>query len=82
MLRFYQLVHILCWDLSWGMWEAVRVHDSNNSNSNNDGDEDDGIPKMRLVNYDGNGKDDTTNNPTYIPFPVFCHNRGRQDIVV
>jgi len=58
------LDRILCWDLSWGMWEAVRDDNDNDSNSDGD-DDDDRIPKMMLVNY-GNGNDDTT---THIPFP-------------
>ena len=39
MMRFYNLDRIVCWDLSWGIWEAVR-----------DGDEacDDGFPRMKF----------------------------------
>ena len=46
MMRFYSLDRIVCWDLSWGIWEAVR-----------DGGEtcDDGFPKMKFVR---DGKDD------------------------
>jgi len=65
MMRFYNLDRILCWDLSWGMWEAIRVNDND---SNRDGDnDDDRIPKMMLVNY-GNDKDNGTIK-THIPFP-------------
>ena len=45
MMRFYDLDRIVCWDASWGIWEAVR-----------DGGEacDDGFPKMKFVK---DGKD-------------------------
>lgn len=39
MLRFYDLDRILCWDLSWGIWEAHR----------DDGESDDGFPNMSMV---------------------------------
>ena len=40
MLRFYDLDRIVCWDLSWGIWEALR-----------DGGEtcEDGFPRMKFV---------------------------------
>ena len=46
MMRFYGLDRIVCWDLSWGIWEAVR-----------DGGETcgDGFPKMKFVR---DGKED------------------------
>jgi len=46
MMRFYDLDRIVCWDLSWGVWEAVR-----------DGGEtcDDGFPRMKFVR---DGEDD------------------------
>lgn len=57
MLRFYNLDRIICWDLSWGMWEAVR---DNNHNDTSTCDVDcDGFPKMMLVK---DGKND-------LPFP-------------
>ena len=48
MMRFYGLDRIVCWDLSWGVWEAVR-----------DGDEtcDDGFPRMKFVARE-DGKED------------------------
>ena len=47
MMRLYELDRIVCWDVSWGTWEAVR-----------DGGEacDDGFPRMRFVRE---GKADT-----------------------
>jgi len=47
MMRFYELDRIVCWDVSWGTWEAVR-----------EGGEacDDGFPRMRFVRE---GKADT-----------------------
>ena len=38
MMRFYNLDRIVCWDLSWGIWEAVRV-----------GGGKDGFPAMEFV---------------------------------
>lgn len=46
MLRFYDLDRIVCWDLSWGIWEAVRETPR--------AEDDDGYPKMTLVK---DGKD-------------------------
>jgi len=48
MMRFYNLDRIVCWDLSWGIWEAVR-----------DGGEtcDDGFPRMKFIVSDGGKKD-------------------------
>ena len=50
MLRFYDLDRIVCWDLSWGIWEAVRDGDREARG-------DDGFPKMILLK---NGKDDVS----------------------
>ena len=41
MLRFYHLDRIVCWDLSWGVWQAVR------DGSGETGD--DGFPRMKFV---------------------------------
>jgi len=46
MMRFYDLDRIICWDLSWGIWEALR-------NRKMDGD--DGFPSMTLVKEGTNG---------------------------
>ena len=40
MLRFYDLDRIVCWDASWGVWEAVRDGDAPG---------DDGFPRMRFA---------------------------------
>ena len=40
MMRFYDLDRIVCWDLSWGIWEAVR---------DGSGLCKDGFPRMRFV---------------------------------
>jgi hypothetical protein len=45
MLRFYDLDRIVCWDLSWGIWEAVRDRKTRGA---------DGFPNMALVK---DGKD-------------------------
>jgi len=62
MVRFYNLDRIICWDLSWGAWEAVVVnnhdHDTNNNNS------DDGFPQMVFINK---------HNQNSIPFPTFLN---------
>ena len=55
MMRFYDLDRIICWDLSWGVWEAVRDGDRDA------GDSDDGYPCMTLLK---DGKDK-------ISFPSF-----------
>ena len=44
MMRFYELDRIICWDLSWGIWEAVRDQVG--------GVCDDGFPRMKFVNSD------------------------------
>ena len=48
MMRFYDLDRIVCWECSWGVWEAVR-----------DGSDtcEDGFPRMKFVTRDG--KEDT-----------------------
>ena len=46
MLRFYGLDRIVCWDLSWGIWEAQRDDDETC---------DDGFPRMKFVR---DGKED------------------------
>jgi len=53
MLRFYDLDRIVCWDLSWGIWEAVRDREGGHDES--------GYPAMRLVR---DGKEDDG-----VPFP-------------
>jgi len=35
MMRFYDLDRIICWDLSWGVWEAVRDGDRDAGDSDN-----------------------------------------------
>jgi hypothetical protein len=45
MLRFYDLDRIVCWDLSWGVWEAVSESDE----TSDEVADDDGFPKMSLV---------------------------------
>jgi hypothetical protein len=44
MMRFYELDRIVAWDLSWGVWEAVRDQIG--------GVGDDGFPRMKFVNPD------------------------------
>jgi len=43
MLRFYELDRIVCWDLSWGIWEAIR------DTSGDETCDESGDPKMLLV---------------------------------
>ncbi len=50
MMRFYNLDRIVCWDLSWGIWEAVRDQGGEKGN--------DGFPAMKFVNPDGKEDDD------------------------
>ncbi len=45
MMRFYRLDRIVCWDLSWGVWEAVREEGSEAG--------DDGFPRMKFVSPEG-----------------------------
>ena len=40
-MRFYNLDRIVCWDLSWGIWEAVRVEGGATCG--------DGFPMMKFV---------------------------------
>ena len=47
--RFYDLDRIVCWDLSWGVWEAVRDDDRDA------GDSDNGYPCM-ILSKDGKYK--------------------------
>ena len=47
MMRFYNLDRIVCWDLSWGIWEAVRDEAAETG--------DDGFPRMKFVRE---GKED------------------------
>ena len=49
MMRFYELDRIICWDLSWGIWEAVRDQVG--------GVCDDGFPRMKFVNSDDDDDD-------------------------
>ena len=56
MLRFYGLDRIVCWDLSWGIWEAVR-DDSGGEAAGG------GFPAMKFVRREG-GKED------HLPFPA------------
>ena len=46
MMRFYDLDRIICWDLSWGIWEALRKGEKDNNN---------GFPSMTLVKEGTNG---------------------------
>ena len=46
MMRFYNLDRIICWELSWGIWEAVRDKEGAMG--------EDGFPKMNFVSLDGN----------------------------
>ena len=46
MLRFYDLDRIVCWDLSWGMWEAIRC---NNEEAAAGDTTEDGYPQMLFV---------------------------------
>mmetsp|Transcript_1235 Transcript_1235/g.1306 ORF Transcript_1235/g.1306 Transcript_1235/m.1306 type:complete len:164 (+) Transcript_1235:53-544(+) len=62
MIRFYNSDRIICWDLRWGLWEAIRDNDSSDSDTNDD---DDSIPKMMIVNY--SKYNDIAN--THISFP-------------
>eukprot|EP00505_MAST-04D_sp_SCG-Rhode-Island_P003364 Stramenopile-MAST_4_protein_3364 len=43
MMRFYDLDRIICWELSWGIWEAVREGSTGG----------DGFPNMNFVSPDG-----------------------------
>ena len=53
MVRFYDLDRIVCWDASWGIWEAVRDGGGETC--------DDGFPRMRFVR---DGKEDTPVPPS------------------
>ena len=45
MLRFYDLDRIICWDLSWGMWEAIRADTTTVAGDTSE----DGYPPMLFV---------------------------------
>ena len=73
MLRFYDLDRIVCWDLSWGIWEAVRESDGEI--------DDDGFPKMSLVKEStdkiplpsfGGSSDVKENNKAVQSFYEYC----------
>jgi len=65
MARFYNLDRIVCWDLSWGIWEAVVDNDNNNNNSNGPNKDGDGFPRMTLLNKDRNNGNDNGNESLF-----------------
>ena len=62
MLRFYGLDRIVCWDLSWGIWEAVRDGTGEAG--------DDGFPRMKFVVGGGKTED--------VPFPASVEGGGAE----
>lgn len=64
MMRFYELDRIICWDLSWGAWEAKRRGEATDGG---------GFPQMEMLRKLPDQEDE------YIPFSVSDDNTGYSD---
>ena len=65
MMRFYNLDRIICWELSWGIWEAVREQGATPG--------EDGFPKMKFKVPDKEGQ--------YELFPISVDGTDAKEVI-